>query len=524
MGFCLVHVDLAHDGSSLAGPTESTHCRSSLDARLGRLAPVNTPQPLPNPEAAAWHQRGRELQLQGDAAAAEQAYRQALALEPLYRRSLNNLAVLLLQRFEPQQAEQLLERGLEGGPTPPDPAETALLLNTLCQLRLQQQRPQEAVAVARRLVQLAPQASHFTNLAVALQLSGQLRAALRAQRQALGLGSADPLQLLWQPLDDPQASAQRQRELQNLATMELALEPLGQHGWRLLQARLAAQPGHWARHPSPWQGLWDGVHAEELLLWDEQGFGDAIQCLRWLPALVRRAECVCLWLRPPLLRLVQRRMPLPAHVELLAWPAGGDPWCQGVPHLPLMSLPLALGLSGPALAAGLPLKRACDAPQPRPLRRLGLVWAAGHKADPEADRQARQRSLPLTELMAALEPAVRQGRLQLVPLQVGPDAQEAEAFAGLLEPAPPMDDWEATACAVEMLDGVISVDTAVAHLAGSLGVPTLLLLPEPCDWRWGLEGERTPWYSSLRLLRGRDWAAVLQRLREALTSDSSRWN
>ena len=95
----------------------------------------------PNPEAVAWHQRGRELQLQGDAAAAEQAYRQALALEPLQRRSLNNLAVLLLQRFEPQQAEQLLERGLHGGgPTPVDPAETALLLNTLCQLRLQQQR------------------------------------------------------------------------------------------------------------------------------------------------------------------------------------------------------------------------------------------------------------------------------------------------------------------------------------------------------------------------------------------------
>ena len=87
----------------------------------------------PNPEAAAWHQRGRELQLQGDAAAAEQAYRQALALEPLYRRSLNNLAVLLLQRFEPQQAELLLERGLNGGgATPVDPAETALLLNTLC--------------------------------------------------------------------------------------------------------------------------------------------------------------------------------------------------------------------------------------------------------------------------------------------------------------------------------------------------------------------------------------------------------
>jgi len=495
------------------------------DMPLGRLAPVSTTHPLPNSEAAAWHQRGRELQLQGDAAAAEQAYRQALALDPLYRRSLNNLAVLLLQRVEPQQAEQLLERGLQGGgPTPADPAETALLLNTLCQLRLQQQRPQEAVAVARRLVQLAPQASHFTNLSVALQLSGQPRAALRAQRQALGLGSADPLQLLWQPLDDPQASAQRQLQLQNLATMELALDPLGQQGWRLLQARLAAQPGHWSRQPSPWQGLWGGEHVGELLLWDEQGFGDAIQCLRWLPAVVRRANRVCLWLRPSLLRLVQQRMPLPAHVELQAWPAGAEPWCQGVPHLPLMSLPLALGLSGPALAAGLPLQRTCAAPQPRPLRRLGLVWAAGRKADPEADRQARQRSLPLADLMAVLQPGVRQGRLQLVPLQVGPDAQEAEAFAGLLEPAPPMDDWEATARALEQLDGVISVDTAVAHLAGSLGIPTVLLLPEPCDWRWGLEGERTPWYSSVRLLRGCDRAAVLQHLRRVMSSDSSRWN
>jgi tetratricopeptide (TPR) repeat protein len=489
----------------------------TVEACLGRLAPVSTTQPLPNPEAAAWHQRGRELQLQGDAAAAERAYRQALALDPLYRRSLNNLAVLLLQRFEPQQAEQLLERGLNGGgPTPTDPADTALLLNTLCQLRLQQQRPQEAVAVARRLVRLAPQASHFTNLAVALQLSGQPQAALRAQRQALGLGSVDPLQLLWQPLDDPQASAQRQRELQNLATMELALDPFGQQGWCLLQARLAAQPGHWARQPSPWQGLWGGEYAGELLLWDEQGFGDAIQCLRWLPAAARRVERLECWLRPQLLPLVQQRLPLPAHVELRAWPSGAEPWRQGKPHLPLMNLPLTLGLSGPALAAGLPLRHRQPERQPGP-RRFGVVWAAGRKPEPEADRQARQRSVPLAELMAILAPMVRQGRLQLVSLQVGEDAQEAHAHPELLQPALPLADWEATSQQIERLDGVISVDTAVAHLAGSLGVPTLLMLNEPCDWRWGLEGERTPWYRNVRLLRGRTVAALLQRLQVALT-------
>ncbi len=485
-----------------------------LSWSAGRLGPVTLSKPPLEPDAAAWHQRGRDLQLQGDVAGAEQAYRQALALDPCFRRSLNNLAVLALERFQPDQADALLQRGLAGGHGSDDPAETALLLNTLCQLRLQQQRPQEALAAARRLVQLAPDGPHFTNLAVALQSCGQPEAALRAQRQALAV--SDPLQLLWQPLHNAQASAQRQRQLQNLATMELALDPFNPRGWRLLQARLAAQPEHWGLEPTPWQGLWAGESVPELVLWDEQGFGDAIQCLRWLPAAARRVERLECWLRPQLLPLVQQRLPLPAHVELRAWPSGAEPWQPRKPHLPLMNLPLALGLSGPALAAGLPLRQGQRERQPGP-RRLGVVWAAGRKPQPEADRQARQRSVPLAELMGMLAPMVRQGRLQLVSLQVGEDAQEAHAYPDLLQPALPLADWEATGQQIEQLDGVISVDTAVAHLAGSLGVPTLLLLNEPCDWRWGLEGERTPWYGSVRLMRGRTLSAVLQRLQEALT-------
>jgi hypothetical protein len=253
----------------------------------------------------------------------------------------------------------------------------------------------------------------------------------------------------------------------------------------------------------------------ELLVWDEQGFGDAIQCLRWLPAVAHRAERLTLWLRPELLPLVQQRLPLPPHTVLQAWPPGAEPWQQGIPHLPLMSQPLALNLSGPPLAAGVPLRRERLPRQPGP-RRLGLVWAAGRKPEVEADRQARRRSLPLAQLMAVLQAPVQQGNLRLQSLQVGVDAQEASAWMPWLEPAPALADWETTARALEQLDGVISVDTAVAHLAGSLGVPTLLLLPEPCDWRWGLQGERTAWYPSVRLLRGRDHWAVCELLREAI--------
>ena len=75
-------------------------------------------------------------------------------------------------------------------------------------------------------------------------------------------------------------------------------------------------------------------------------------------------------------------------------------------------------------------------------------------------------------------------------------------------PTPDLSDWERTAAVLERLLGVITVDTAVAHLAGSLGVPTALLLSTPCDWRWGFSGEHTPWYASTTLLRAGAWAGL----------------
>ena len=485
---------------------------------LGPVDPVDlTVSELTPCSAEDWHRLGRKRQLEGDWPAAEAAYRQALALDPGFLRSLNNLAVLAMGRFQPDQAEQWLETGLAAVRSWSDPA-APLLLNGLCQLRMQQQRPAEALAVARQLVQLVPEPASWSNLAVALKWSGRPQAALCAQALALGAPQQDPLQALWQPAGDAQASASRHVQLQNLATMELALDPWSRRGWQLLQARLACRPGHWQPElaPSPWLGLWMGGGVAELLVWDEQGYGDAIQALRWLPAVAERCRNLQLWLRPELERLVRCRLSLPAHCRISSLRAGADaaPWQQGLPHAPLMNLPLALGLKGQSLATGARLQclQAPPSSAGRP-RRLGLVWAAGRKQEVEADRHARSRSLRLVELMTVLAPRVRKGELQLQALQVGPDAAEAQPFQGLLEPSPPLADWEATAALVEQLDGIISVDTAVAHLAGSLGVPTLLLLENPCDWRWGATRTITPWYTSVRLVRrnrGERWGQLLE--------------
>ena len=461
-----------------------------------------------------WHQLGRQRQLAGDLEAAELAYQRALAIDPTYLRSLNNLAVLAMGRFEPDAAEAWLQRGLAAVCSWADPA-APLLLNSLCQLRLQQQRPAEALAVTRQLVQLAPEPGSWSNLAVALKWCCQPQQARRAQALALGSPPLDPLQSLWQPAGDAHASASHHVRLLNLATMELGLDPWGRRGWQLLEARLACQAGHWQPElaPPPWSGLWTGEPVPELLVWDEQGYGDAIQALRWLPAVAQCCRQLRLWMRPELEPLVRRRLPLPPHCRIELLRGDAAPWKQGLPHRPLMSLPLALGLKGPAMVEGVGLQRFAAPPRQgaRPLR-LGLVWAAGRKAEVEADRHARSRSLPLAALMAELAPLVQAGQLRLQAVQVGSDAAQAAGFRGLLEPTPPLADWEATAALLEQLDGLISVDTAVAHLGGSLGLPTLLLLDDPCDWRWGPSGNGTPWYRCVRLLRrrGENWRMELR--------------
>ena len=144
-----------------------------------------------------------------------------------------------------------------------------------------------------------------------------------------------------------------------------------------------------------------------------------------------------------------------------------------------------------------------------------MVWAGNPK-----HLNDRNRSLPLALLAPLL---TRPGR-RWVSLQVG--ARSADiAAAGLVDRledlSPGLVDFAATAAALARLELLITVDTAVAHLAGTLGVPTWLLLPHAPDWRWGTTGEATPWYASVRLWRqpaAGDWAALLPRLMESLPS------
>lgn len=262
---------------------------------------------------------------------------------------------------------------------------------------------------------------------------------------------------------------------------------------------------------------------DPLLIWSEQGFGDILQYLRWLPLLRRRYPELAL-------KLEVEASLVPLLKRGLAWlgpgltiaPKGFDP--QPDPNLchgPLLSLPWLLG--GAPAAEHCPYLRdphwrwAQRAPRDR-APRVGLVWASGRKLeDPFTEREYIRRSLPPAPLQRLLQGLHRAGA-ELVMLQHGDDRERpAGATALFRDCLPATAGFAETADRLAQLDLVISVDTAMAHLLGALGAPGWILLPWAADPRWLRDREDSPWYPSLTLLRQpshRDWQGLVDRVLE----------
>jgi hypothetical protein len=251
-----------------------------------------------------------------------------------------------------------------------------------------------------------------------------------------------------------------------------------------------------ARLPYHLRWVWDGtpVDGRDVLVRCYHGLGDTIQFSRFLPALGCRARSVHVEVQPALLPLITQ---VP----------GVDRWIpfredRPVPprtvSLEIMELAHALRL-GPfevGLSA-LTMTPLSLAPSPA----WGLCWRAGD--------WIRDRSVPCGALVAAVH---RPGR-SLISLQRGSGAEEAGAV--FVNPADRSDDVLRTAALLAGLDVVVTVDTMVAHLTGTMGRPTFLLLKADADWRWMSERAGSPWYPSLTLLRQNepgDWSAPLRAL------------
>lgn len=273
------------------------------------------------------------------------------------------------------------------------------------------------------------------------------------------------------------------------------------------------------KHP---EYRWNGdpiTGKKRLYVYANQGLGDELQCLRFLPELYERAERIVLELQAATVSLLGE---VPDHVQLVA--RGEEVpsfynWCE------LFSLPGIFGITPETIPETPPLvfrenpaigrlieERGRNRPD---AMRVGLVWSGN-----PANSLNRFRACGLGHMAALLEV---QG-CQFFSLQKGLPATEIESLGlgdRIIDLGPHLDDFAATATAIRKLDLLITTDTSVPHLAGALGEKAWVLLHHPADWRWGMEGDSTPWYPSLQLYRQArmgDWGELVERVSQDLAA------
>jgi tetratricopeptide (TPR) repeat protein len=290
-----------------------------------------------------------------------------------------------------------------------------------------------------------------------------------------------------------------------------------ERGWREYEWRWQV-PGFGALPNLPrWQG--ESLSGKTLLLFGEQGFGDTLQFIRYAPRLKELAARVTLACQPALAPLMSRQPYLDKVGVLGGQMSRAD--CDLL--LPLLSAPYVLGTTASTIPSAVPYLTADPALVAKWQQELsaidglkiGIAWqgSRGFPLD-------RWRSIPL----AHFAPLARSPGVQLVSLQKGFGAEQVAAVDfHLIDLSPQLDEsagpFMDTAAVLSSLDLVVTSDTAIAHLAGALGVPVWVALQFSPNWRWLVDREDSPWYPTMRLFRQTafgDWPSVFQRMADAL--------
>ena len=278
----------------------------------------------------------------------------------------------------------------------------------------------------------------------------------------------------------------------HLAIM-LVLDGQLQEGWDLMKWRMKV-PGVTSTFPRP-EAYWEGqeLTGKIITVRSEQGWGDTIQFARYIPELARRAKKVYFWCQRPMLEFLNAYYPM-----CETTPNDAPPPLDFDYHVNLMCFPRLMGLD--------------DYRTPPTLKTgggngIGINWFGSptHKAD-HLRTVPIERFAPIAEAAGQNLKCLGYGRFDNKPPYIDYYIDDCK-------------DWKETADKVKALDLVITVDTAIAHLAGFMGVECWLLLPKVCDFRWGMTGERTPWYESIRIYRQPDlfdWDSVFKRVENDL--------
>jgi Tfp pilus assembly protein PilF len=455
--------------------------------------PLGTKHQSPPPDVRPQLLRALDLDTAGKTDEADELYRAVLAVDPQNFAALNRRAVLCAQRGELAEALRLIQAAVRARPTVGEiVADMGAILERLGRL-------DEAMQTYERALALQPnQPVAHNGLGLALCAKGRYAEAIAAFTRAIELNPG-------------YVQGRFHRGLANLVTGRFA------QGWDDYEWRWASGEARTARPPfaiPDWNG--EPLAGKAIYLYVEQGYGDAIMFARYAPMVAARGATVLFCVRPALKELMSGLPNVQVGVD-------GDtgPRCDYM--CPLLSLPRIFKTDLASIPADVPYLHATpervarwQARIPRDGRRnVGLVWAGGR--DFAGDRQR-------TVGLAAMLPLLGDVGIRYVSLHAelrDEDAALMAAHPEIVHVGPELKDFAETAAAIAQLDLVISVDTAVAHLAGAMGKPVWIALPFNPDFRWLLGRDDSPWYPTARLFRqptAGDWASAIARMRAALAA------
>lgn len=427
----------------------------------------------------------------GDLILAETLYRRVLEDEPRHFDALHLLGVLAAQRGQAEEGERLMRSALQVEPN--DPTCLRHYGNVLVRLG----RRQAALESFDRAIAEAPgEAAILSDRGAALHALGRYAEAVDDFTAALRY--------------DPGNSDAHLR----LGTSRLLHGDFA-GGWAAFGSRRWDQEERQVRQAGGIAApLWRGdepLEGKTILLQGRHGFGDTLQFCRYVPMVAARGARVIL--------------EVPSSIAGLMASLGGDVMVLSAgmdrpsfdTHCSLLSLPFAFRTMLDTIPAGIPYLHPPDALNAAWTRalgrkhrpRVGIAWSSGGK-------RHDARAADLREFLS-----LRALGVDLVVLQKDTTPAEQGILAAHPDVLYPAGDFLETAALASLMDVVVTVDTSIAHLAGALGLPTLVLLPAVPDWRWLLSREDSPWYPTMRLFRQReaeDWDSPFAAVRQNLAA------
>ena len=474
---------------------------------------------------------GLAIGMRGDVEAAAALFTMVAAARPMIQHPVEDLIGLLREAGRELDG---LEHAIAAARSRPDDLRALLALAVMLNADL---RPSEAEAVVRRALASAPRSFvHLNQLGIALTEQGRFDEALQSFRDAASIDPAN--NVAWTNMACTLSNVGRFDEALECYRRSIVLKPdnaairlnyaicmlkagRAMQGWAEYQWRLQL-PGHTTL---PMERLLpnldDGTRLDGqiVLVTQEEGLGDSLQCMRWLAPLRDRGAEVVVWVPASLKSLIDRipgitciagefeKLVFAMHCPFLSLPRAFSATRDALPDRPYISIdPARIAI----MAAHLPRSDAL---------RVGLVWGGAPRPE---NRQAfsvdRRRSMGL----AALAPLEALGDIVFVSLQFGPYRDELFDLPPGMAVHDPMDasaDVQDTGALMAGLDVVVSVDTSMVHLAGGMGRQVILLDRFDNCWRWLHGRDDSPLYPSLRIIRQTspgDWDGVVGRLVAAL--------